>query len=232
MPAWDAYLTPRDREVFSREGFGARPAILVVDMTYAFVGDRPEPLLDSIRQWPQSSGEDGWRAARSIRALLEAARGAGAPVFYTTPTETRAPRRWREKNARRAESDARADRNVIVPEIAPHPDDVVIRKERPSAFFGTPLLTHLVERGVDSVIVAGGTTSGCVRATVVDAFSYGLRVAVVEECVFDRGEASHAMSLFDMQQKYADVVTLRAAIASLGATAERSADAPVAVPGD
>ena len=95
----------------------------------------------------------------------------------------------------------------IVDEIAPRPEDVVIQKTKPSAFFGTPLLSFLIDLKVDSLIVCGGTTSGCVRAAVIDAFSQNLRCAVVAEGCFDRLESSHAMNLVDMQAKYADVVT-------------------------
>src|SRR5258708_1270696 len=221
VPAWDPYLTERDRAVFARSGhgqlagLGLRPAVLVVDVTYAFIGDRPEPILDSITRWHRSAGEDGWRAAEQIRTLLEAARSAGVPVIYTTGVADTASGQWSAKNSRRAENEALPDRNTIVPLIAPRPGDLVIRKEKPSGFFGTALATHLVRLGVDSLLVTGGSTSGCVRASVVDASSYSTRVALVEECLFDRGQASHAMSLFDMQQKYADVVSLADAVAAL-----------------
>ena len=89
---------------------------------------------------------------------------------------------------------------------------MVIRKDKPSVFFGTPLMSYLHELQVDTLLVTGTTTSGCVRATVVDAFSYNFKVVVVEECVFDRGQASHQVNLFDMQAKYADVVSLEDAL--------------------
>ncbi len=108
------------------------------------------------------------------------------------------------------------DGNAIVREIAPHEGDIVILKDKPSVFFGTPLMSYLHELQVDMLLVAGTTTSGCVRATVVDAFSYNFKVVVVEECVFDRGQASHKVNLFDMQAKYADVVPLEAALRYLG----------------
>lgn len=218
MPAWDRYLTDRDRIVFPRSGhgkragLGERPALVIVDVTYGFVGDRSEPILDSLERWPLSSGEEGWQAVEAIRALLDAARELAVPVAYTAPVERQRSSRWAEKNSRRAESESREDRNTIVPAIAPHPGDIVIRKEKASGFFGTPLAGRLIELGVDSLLVTGGTTSGCVRATVVDGFSYNFRVAVVEEGVFDRGQASGALSLFDMQQKYADVISLEDAL--------------------
>jgi isochorismate hydrolase len=102
--------------------------------------------------------------------------------------------------------------NEIVAEIAPQTGDIIVRKQKPSAFFGTPLMSMLNEVHADSVLVTGTTTSGCVRASVIDAFSYNLKVSVVEECVFDRGQASHKINLFDMAMKYADVVSLKESI--------------------
>lgn len=96
----------------------------------------------------------------------------------------------------------------IVADIAPQERDVLLRKSKPSAFFGTGLLHYLLELKVDTLLVVGTTTSGCVRATVIDAFSHNFNVAVVEEGTFDRGEVSHAINLFDMNAKYADVVSL------------------------
>src|SRR5690606_6114326 len=120
------------------------------------------------------------------------------------------------KNTRTKERPSTAgstiDRNTIVAEIAPLPGDIVVRKHKPSAFFGTPTLSYLVQLGADSLIVAGTTTSGCVRSTVMDAFSHNYRLAVVEEACFDRAEASHAISLCDMHAKYADVLKLDEAL--------------------
>ncbi len=100
----------------------------------------------------------------------------------------------------------------IMPEIAPIEGEVVLRKTAPSAFWGTPLMAEISRLHLDSLLVAGESTSGCVRASVVDAASYRLKVTVVEECVFDRHEAPHAINLFDMNQKYADVVPLAEAL--------------------
>ena len=105
--------------------------------------------------------------------------------------------------------------NDIIPPIAPHAIDVVIAKNKPSVFFGTLLAAYLVDLQADSLIVCGSTTSGCIRATVIDGFSYNYRMSVVEECTFDRSEASHAINLFDMHQKYADVVALDQVLAYL-----------------
>ena len=226
-PIWDRYLTERDREVAARSGYGARgglgrrPALLVIDANVNFCGDRPEPLFASMERWRNSCGQAAWGAAGEIARLLDAARTAEIPVLYSTNQTPRADGldsgRWRSKNSRRME-DATATRcngNDIIAPIAPQPRDLVIRKTKPSVFFGTPLLSLLVDFGVDSLLCCGGTTSGCVRATVVDAFSNNFHVGVVQEACFDRTEASHAINLFDLDQKYADVMSADTALAYL-----------------
>ncbi|MCH8056062.1 MAG: isochorismatase family protein [Deltaproteobacteria bacterium] len=223
MAIWDDTLTERDKEVFaksgygSRAGFGQRPAVLVIDMNYNFVGDRPEPILKSIERFRNSCGEEGWEGVYHIRELLDGARKKHLPIFYTTAQEKKSSvtvGRWQGKN-RRAGEDLREEwskGNEIVEEIAPQEGEIVVRKQKPSAFFGTALMSMLNEVHADSVLVTGCTTSGCVRASVIDAFSYNFRVSIVEECVFDRGQASHKINLFDMNAKYADVIPLREAL--------------------
>lgn len=218
---WDRFLTERDKAVIAAAGYGglaglgARPALLIVDVSYGFTGDRPEPILESIKRWNNSCGEESWRAIAVIHRLAAACREKGLPVIYTTG-ETRADNwdagSWSWKNSRTEEAAAPPPEgpgyNEIVAEIAPRPEDIVVRKQKPSGFFGTNLLSYLTLLGCDGLIVAGATTSGCVRATVIDAFSNNLRATVVEEGCFDRSEASHAVSLFDMHAKYADVLPL------------------------
>lgn len=224
MATWDDTFPERDKQVFERSGYGKkaglgrRPAILVIDMNYNFVGDRPEPILKSVERFRNSCGEEGWQGVYHIRELLERGRKKHLPIFYTTAHEDRtnpiAFGRWQGKNARSGEdlTEQWSKGNDIVAEIAPQDGDIVVRKQKPSAFFGTPLVSMLNEAHVDTVLVTGCTTSGCVRASVVDAFSYNFRVAVVEECVFDRFIASHKVNLFDMNAKYADVISLREAL--------------------
>jgi nicotinamidase-related amidase len=220
MPIWDQFLSERDRRIFGsagygkRAGFGKRPVVLVIDVNYNFVGDRPEPIEESVKRWRTSCGEEGWRAIEGIRTLTDAARARGIPVIYSTGMDLRGDGwdagRWGDKNARTHEDvTVHAELgNTIAPPIAPRAQDIVIRKYKPSVFFGSMLAGFLTDLQADSIIACGGTTSGCVRATVIDGFSHNYRMAVVEECTFDRGEASHALSLFDMHQKYADVVSL------------------------
>jgi nicotinamidase-related amidase len=140
---------------------------------------------------------------------MEAPRAKRLPVIYTTGE--RRPDNWdagswRWKSTRGDEASSSVDGNEIVTAIAPGPRDIVIKKQKPSGFFGTNLASYLTLLGCDSVIVVVTTTSGCVRATVVDAFSLNYRVILAEEGCFDRSEASHAVSLCDMHAKYADVV--------------------------
>ena len=223
-PVWNRFLTERDKQVFAaggfgaRQGYGKRPALVIIDVNYSFCGERPEPILESIKRWRASCGEEAWAGIAAIRKLIDAAQERGLPVIYTTGMR-REDRwdagSWAWKNPRVTEkprTETGADGYTIVREIAPQPRDLVILKHKPSAFFGTPLSSFLVQLGVDSLLLTGTTTSGCVRATAVDAFSNNYRVAVIEEGCFDRSQASHAMSLCDLHEKYADVVPLEDAL--------------------
>lgn len=218
-PIWHEFLTERDKAVFvaagfgARQGFGKRPALLVVDVSWAFCGERPEPILESIKKWRSSCGEDAWVALPYIQSLRDKAHEKGIPVIYTTGIrrdDNWDAGGWRWKNSRNA-ADAPAavpdlDGNAIVDMVAPGPRDIICYKQKPSGFFGTNLAAYLVLLGCDSLIVTGTTTSGCVRATVIDAFNLNYRITLAEEGCFDRSQSSHAMSLCDMHAKYADVV--------------------------
>jgi maleamate amidohydrolase len=229
-PIWTPFLTERDKQVFAasgygaRQGFGQRPAILVIDVNYNFCGDRREPILDSIKRWRNSCGAEAWDGVAAIKRLIAAGRARGLPILYSTGVRREDDwdaGSWAWKNSRSAErvrpstapGEAKADGNTIVPEIAPQANDLVVYKQKPSAFYGTPLLSWLMLLGADSLIVTGTTTSGCVRATVLDAFSNNYRVSLVEEGCFDRAQASHAINLCDMHAKYADVIKLEESLA-------------------
>lgn len=223
MALWDPYITERDREVYAlsgfggSRGFGSKPAVLVVDVNYDFVGHERLPILESAKTWSHSCGEAGWDGVEAIRTLLDGAREHSVPIFYSTSEVPRpdALGRGMWRNVRQGEKPSVPGYvgSDIVAEIAPQERDVVLRKSKPSAFFGTGLLHYLLELGVDTLIVTGTTTSGCVRATVLDAFNHNFNIAVVEEGCFDRGEVTHAINLFDMDAKYADVVGLAQTLA-------------------
>jgi maleamate amidohydrolase len=229
-PIWNKYLTERDKAVFAasgygtRGGFGKRPALLIIDVNWAFCGDKPEPILDSIKRWRNSCGEDAWVALPHIKSLIDKCHEKGIPVIYTTGVrrdDNWDSGSWLWKNSRNkveSQQQVRAsnlDPNEIVTPITPGPRDIVVYKQKPSGFFGTNLTSYLTLLGCDSVVVTGTTTSGCVRATVLDAFSLNYRIALVEEGCFDRSQASHAINLADMNAKYADVISTSEALAFL-----------------
>jgi len=243
---WDKFLTATDRAVLegsgygASTGFGSRPAVLVVDVNYAFTGDRDLPILESIKAWRNSCGAAGWNAIPPTQQLLAVARKQHIPVFFSTGIDSRPDRfdrgAWAFKNKRSREDlpvarvQSKVRGNDIVREIAPLPHEFVIEKIKPSPFHGTPLLGYLVELGIDTLIVTGTTTSGCVRAAVVDAFSQNFKITIVEECTFDRFESSHAMSLFDMNAKYCDVSPLADVTAYLAGVERGLYDHKIAFP--
>lgn len=235
MAIWDDVIPASDLAVYQAAGYGREgglgqsPALIVIDMTYAFVGDRSEPVLDSARRWPHSCGEAGWRAVPYVGGVIAAARAAHIPIAYTRgifKSDASDAGTWQGKLRRGFEqpADRTVDGDDFVRELAPQSGDIVVHKDKPSAFFGTPLLSKLIERRVDTVLVTGCTTSGCVRATACEAFSNNYKVAVVEEAVFDRAVVPHKVSLFDLQQKYADVISAEAACAYLARCRAGSAD--------
>ena len=234
---WDPDLTASDKDHLARTpdrrvGLGNKPALLLVDLYRAVFGDKPEPLMEAIKTWPSSCGLVGWTALPHIQRLMAGARSAGIPVVHITMLANSGMVGWNEAihissatPTRSAIDDAEIDRKRrgadIVDEAAPIAGEVVLRKTAPSAFWGTPLAAHLNFLGVDTLFVAGESTSGCVRASVVEAASYRYRVQVVEECVFDRHEATHAINLFDLHQKYADVISLEEALTAIKTFAPR-----------
>ncbi|MGD9735025.1 MAG: isochorismatase family protein [Solirubrobacterales bacterium] len=181
-----------------RSGLGERPAVIVVDMSVGFTSSE-SPL-----------GADLDDTVAAIATVLEAARRGGVPVVYTTVvygereriTARAMLRKWPaafvcEPGSRWVEIDER---------LAPGEGDPVFEKVFPSAFFGTCLQTHLSALGCDSVVVTGASTSGCVRATAVDAISHGFTVVVPREAVGDRSAPAHRQNLVDLDMKYGDVL--------------------------
>ena len=236
---WDRFLTEQDKAhlAHSRDrtvGVGRRPAVLNIDLYRAVFGDENVPLMEGIKKWPSYCGPVGWKAVPHIQRLMAKARALGVPVIHITglgeedagmPGWSEAIHAGRRRGAP-ADPEARerwARRLEIIDEVAPLPGEVVLRKTAPSAFYGTPLMAQLNFLDIDTLLVTGESVSGCVRASVVEAASYRFKVQVVEECVFDRHEACHAINLFDMNQKYADVIGIDTAIAYLDKIAGETA---------
>lgn len=204
-----------------RMGFGTRPALLVVDATYSFCGRTRKPILQSIAEQRRSCGEAAWEALEHIIAVLQHARAARIPVIYSAMEDPASseyePGLWGAKN-RRGVEDSRSVfisnkvENEIVAEIAPAPGEMVFAKNKPSLFKDTGLLPYLIAHQIDSLLICGGTTSGCIYATAVDGFSNNYKVAVVGDAAFDRVQTAHWVFLMDIDMKYGDVVSSAATI--------------------
>jgi nicotinamidase-related amidase len=197
----------KERGIFQgRFGFGDKPALIVIDMAYgwtdpAYAGGsaRLDTAIDAIRQ------------------LLPVARSKHVPIFYTTSPYSDQPAfksaadfspNFRKWDRRACEIDER---------VRPEPGDTIIYKEHASAFAGTPLVGHLIKHRVDTLLIAGCSTSACVRATATDAKSHHLRPIIIREAVQDRCEALHEFTLFDIQARFADVVGMEDVIGYLSA---------------
>jgi nicotinamidase-related amidase len=214
---WDDFLTEQDKahlEILGprkRKGFGSKPAILNIDNYRSVAGDEPMDILEMIKTWPSSMGNEAWEALDNIADLLATARDAGIPVAHVRGLDSDAymPGRGHPDTMTDPAKKDRAIRGrEFMPQAAPVEGEIVLEKASASAFFGTPLMAALNAIDVDTLIVTGESASGCVRASVVDACTYRFNVIVAEECVYDRHEACRAINLFDMNQKYADVMPL------------------------
>jgi maleamate amidohydrolase len=181
---------------------GRNPAVLAIDLYNKAYQGGNRPVREVNRHFSGSCGENAWRAIEPTRLLFDAARKAGLPVIYTTRhADTDGVRSTYRRMGNEAE-----ELYHIKDELAPMQGELVIYKERASGFFGTPLIAHLLTVGADSLVILGESTSGCVRASTVDAYSYGFHSVVVEECTYDRSMLSHKVNLFDLHHKYADVM--------------------------
>jgi len=232
--SWRDSLTDEERARIAGAGFGrrvgigARPAVIVIDAQNYMVG--PPPGAPEAA-YP-SACPDGPAAIEALAGFLPAARSLGVPIFYTRfelePDGSDGGVYLRKRDLLRTDGWCLAGSTgaAIVPAVEPVPGDVVLVKKKPSAFFGTPLLGMLIHLGIDSVLVTGGSTSNCVRATCVDSTSYNYRTTIVEDGVFDRFPRSHVTALFDLDRQYGDVRTAADIIAELGTRTPASAVRP------
>jgi nicotinamidase-related amidase len=189
-----------------RVGFGERPAVLVIDMARAWL-DPSSPI--------GSSRLDG--VLQQVVAVLKVARRAGIPIFFTTMAfddeihevgqnvKAKTPHlSWLVRGSEWVQ---------LSPELERRNDEPFIEKQRGSAFFGTTLLSQLVARRIDTTVIVGCSTSGCIRATATDAHDQNFRVIVPEEAVGDRSDSAHIANLFDIDARYGDVVSMSAVVA-------------------
>ena len=205
-----ALLRGRSRPPFE----GRRPALVAVDLYDLVYDGGPRPVRELMEEYPASCGEFAWRALPATVKLYSAARAHGVPVVHVTyDNRAETDARMNPTNRKRRQPDLALYR--IKQELSPLQGELVVYKKRASAFFGTPLSAFLNELQADSLFIAGESTSGCVRSSVVEAWSLGYPVAVVADCVFDRSELNHKASLFDMHLKYAEVIDVDAACAMM-----------------
>jgi len=214
--------TSSTARVYDDAGFGrpvprgSRPAVVVVDFSYGFT-DPAHP-----------TGADMTDAVLATARLLDQARGRGLPVVFTTiaydPAQV-STLAWLRKATGMAALTQGSELVEIDARLSPQPTEHLVVKTGASAFFGTALAAYLTAAAADTVIVTGATTSGCVRATVVDAVQYGFPVLVPRDCVADRAPGPHEANLFDIDQKYGDVVPLDDVLSYVGSLSTTTAEA-------
>lgn len=211
---WDDLLTDVDRLVIEKGGYGKsrglgqKPLLMIIDVQPNYVGE-DVPIEQQLDRWPSGGGSAAWGAIRYIQRVREAARKAGVPVFYSRNVQkkTIAFDGFATKTNRDQTKylDGRPETNIIS-ELSPSDDELLIDKAYASVFYGTPLQSYLVKLGIDTIIIVGGSSSGCCRATAVDAVTRNYNVAMIEDAVYDRVQLSHKAALLDLWMKYCDVV--------------------------
>ncbi|HZG71876.1 MAG TPA: isochorismatase family protein [Chondromyces sp.] len=211
---WEEALTESDRIVIQKGGYGnkrglgKKPALVIIDIQHNYVGDK-KPITEQLDEWPSGGGQAAWDAIDKIQKIRGVAYDNNIPVIYTRNVQKKTINfdsfALKAKRDNSKYIDGRPE-TQIVRELEPKETDLVVDKSYASAFFGTPFISYLIKMGVDSLIIVGGSTSGCVRATAVDAVTHNFNVAVVEDCVYDRIELSHKAGLLDLWMKYCDVL--------------------------
>lgn len=218
MRPWEEVFTDTDREILRKGGFakkqqfGKHPTLLLIDIKISFIGTTRKPVLEAVEEFPTSCGEAGWDAALQTEKLLKACRANGVTVVHVTgdPHYRQFTRSSVKGTAPGTASTPKLEEFFSA--VVPLPMELVIRKTKATAFFGTPLASCLRDMGTDTLLMTGCTTSGCLRASVIDAYNEGFKCFVVEECVFDRFPLSHLVNLWDLNAKYADVISLEEAL--------------------
>jgi maleamate amidohydrolase len=228
---WDGIISQEEQRAYAAAGFGrrtglgVRPGLLIIDVQYRTVGSTPKPFWQAIEEFPTACGEVGWRAVAHIARLLAFFRERNWPVLYPYVSPKESFDRGRLADKVPGIMTIARNGYDFVAEVAPRENDILLPKKHPSAFFGTPLASYLINSGADTLVVTGCTTSGCVRGSVVDAFAFNFRVAVPHDAVYDRSQTSHAVNLFDMSEKYADVSSTDALLGELASLSPTSKSA-------
>lgn len=216
---WKDFVDPKALEIYAayeRETYiGEKPALLAIDLYKLAYQGGNKPVNDLIHKYPSTCGENAWNAIPDTQTLFKACREKRIPIVYST-TESRDEANISKAYATNRQKVAQdTELWEIKEEFSPQPGDLIVYKQRASAFYGTPLIAQLNQMDIDSLIVCGESTSGCVRASVLDAYSNGIHVTMAEEACFDRYLDTHKMNLFDLHHKYADVMHVDEIVAEL-----------------
>jgi nicotinamidase-related amidase len=219
MRDWMKLIPEEEQRFYKKAGFlgelkpGRRAALIVVDVTMGFCGSKGATLDEAVREYSTACGPDSWDAMPKIAELIGLFRTLKLPIVYSLSDLDAVP--FTGKATKGLRTTTPPGFNDFPKEITPRDDEYVLPKTKASTFFQTPLNAYLVKQGVDTLFFCGVSTSGCVRASVVDGFSNGFQTIVVDECCFDRSRFADAANLFDMNAKYAAVVSLEEAMAML-----------------
>jgi maleamate amidohydrolase len=214
MKDWMQIIPAEERKAYEQGGFmgageiGERTALVVVDVTYGFTGSKGKTLEEAIAEFGPACGPVSWETMPRIAQLIAMFRDLGRPVVYTRSHPYDTQFAGKATKSKRMTSVIPPRFNDFPEEITPRDAEWVLEKTKASAFFQTPLASYLVQKKIDTVVMCGVSTSGCVRASVVDSFSNGFNTFVVDDCCFDRSNFAHCANLFDMNAKYATVVSL------------------------
>lgn len=218
---WDELVCEADQRASREAGFGRasglgkRPALLIIDVQYRTAGTHRVPREEAVKEFPTACGEVAWNAIDKIDMLLTVFREQGWPVLFPHVAPKLAYDRGRLAEKAPAMMSIPNHGYDFVGEVAPQDGEILIPKKHPSAFFGTALTSYLIDCAADTLVITGCATSGCIRSSVVDAFSNNFRVVVPEDAVYDRNWSSHTVNLYDMSEKYADVMSTKDALDAL-----------------
>jgi maleamate amidohydrolase len=210
---WMKQVPPEDLKHYRRVGMlsvlepGTRSALIVVDVTLGFCGREGLSLEEATREFPTACGPASWEAMPRVAQLIGMFREAARPIVYTFPNTADQSFTGSVGKSHRPNWPP-PHYNDFPGAITPQNDEWVMGKAKASGFFQTPLPMFLTRHGIDTLVICGVSTSGCVRATAVDASSHGYRTFVVDDCCFDRSYYAHCANLFDLHAKYATVLSL------------------------
>ncbi|PPR79684.1 MAG: Maleamate amidohydrolase [Alphaproteobacteria bacterium MarineAlpha2_Bin1] len=213
MKPWDKLISDKEKKAYRAAGFGRKggmgikPVLLIIDVQYRTAGSSAKPFWDSIKEYPTSCGDVAWTAIKNISDILKTFRKNNWPIIYPHV----APKKSYDGGQLALKvpeiMNISEEGYKFVKEVEPTEKDILVPKKHPSAFFGTSLSSYLIDLKADTLILTGCTTSGCIRASVIDAFSLNYKIIVPHDAVYDRSVTSHAINLFDISEKYADVMT-------------------------